>query len=190
MIDFINQNFFFLFILCFSFFSYIRFMYAQKNIFLLSLFFLPATFFHELSHFLFGLVTFAVPTSFNLLPKKENNYYTLGSVNFKNVNFFNAFLVGIAPVSLLVLIYFLDRNNFYLYKKVLNIRHFNCLDILLLSYINFIFVYSGIPSVQDFKVIFSKKLGLLFWVGIAILIGFYFCHSKLIDMVIALKKFF
>lgn len=186
--QFINQNFFFLFLLFFAYFSYVRFVYANQNLFLLSVFFLPATFFHELAHFFFGFITLANPVNFSIFPKKEGEYYTLGSVNFNNINNFNALITGIAPVVLLVLLFFLDKNNFYLYKKVLHKSDLGFFDILLLSYINFIFVYSGIPSTQDFKVIFSKKLGLFFWILIITGGIFFMYQQEFISVIFEIKN--
>ena len=179
----IEENFFFLFILFFSYLSYIRFSIANKNIILLSLFFLPATFLHELAHLIVGIATFAKPTSFNLIPKKENDSYVLGSVNFKNINFFNAFPVSIAPLILLVLVYVLDKNNFQIYKKAYelifhNTFEFNLFTFLSLIYLNYILIYSGIPSVQDFRVLISKPVGLFFWIlVIIIIIGFHYDYE-------------
>ena len=187
--DFINQNFFFLFILLFSFFSYIRYVYAQRNLFLLWLFFFPATFLHELAHFSVGLVTLGKPTSFNLIPKKENDSYTLGSVNFKNIMFFNALPTGAAPLLLIVGLYFLDKNNFELYKTIyfhitsIKLETFNIVSLLLLVYINYVLIYSGIPSSQDFKVIFSNKIGLVFWLLILSALFFFFFQNKLVEKV-------
>jgi hypothetical protein len=182
--EFFKENFFFFFLLTFSFLSYIRYVYAQRNIYLLSLFFIPATFLHELTHFIVGLITFAKPTNFNLLPKKEGDSYVLGNVNFENINFFNALFTGIAPVLLIVALYFLDKNNFALYKEICHnychMDEFNLIAFFILVYINYIFIYSGIPSSQDFKVIFSHPFGIIFW-GIIISIIFYIFFYKVVE---------
>jgi hypothetical protein len=159
-------------------------MYAQKNLFLLSLFFLPATFLHELCHFTVGLITFAKPISFNILPKKQDNSYVLGNVDFKNINFFNAFLTGLAPVLLIIGLYFLDKNNFALYKKIwgyiFNSTELNIVSFIILVYINYILIYSGIPSSQDFKVVFSHPIGLILWLIVIGIILFFFLYKPIV----------
>ncbi|WP_456469977.1 hypothetical protein [Caminibacter sp.] len=132
-----------------------------------------------------------MPTSFNIWPKKENGEYILGNVTFKNIVFFNALIVGIAPVLLIVLLYFIDKNNFEIYLKTVDLlfgtgKNFNIASFCLFVYINYILVYSGIPSTQDFKVILSHKFGLLFWLLIFFCCFFFFLN----DGQIAIKNFF
>jgi len=188
--ELINNNFIFLFVILFAIFSYIRFTIAQKNLFLLYLFFLPATILHELAHLLVGIVTFAMPTKFSLIPKKDVDGYKLGSVDLKNINFFNAFPIGIAPLLLLVILYFLDKNNFQLYYESVSYLYekFNILNdykdifdlvfFCLLVYLNYILVYSSIPSIQDFKVVFSYKLGIILWILIFSIIAYFVFLKK------------
>jgi hypothetical protein len=158
---FLYNNFYFWFSLLFSFFAYIR--YTTRNRFLLGLFFLPSTFFHEFAHFFIGLITFAKPVHFSLFPKNEGNTLRLGEVKFANLNFFNSIPTALAPILLLVGLYYFDL-YFAAYIKA------NILNLVLFIYVNFIFTSGGIPSSQDFKVAFSNVLGVVFWIIVLILV--------------------
>ena len=158
--NFLYDNFFFWFSLLFSFFAYIR--YSTNNRFLLGLFFLPSTLFHELMHLFMGLITFAKPVNFSLYPKRdENGNLQLGEVKFANLNFFNSIPTALAPLLLLVGLYYFD-------KFALSYLHIerNILHLVLFIYINFIFTSGGIPSGQDFKVAFGNIIGVAFWISL------------------------
>ena len=53
---------------------------------------------HELLHLIVGLITFARPTSFSIIPKKVGKKIVLGSVGFTNLNWTNAWLTALAPL--------------------------------------------------------------------------------------------
>lgn len=53
---------------------------------------------HELLHLTVGLITFARPTSFSVIPKREGKKIVLGSVGFANLNWMNAWLTALAPL--------------------------------------------------------------------------------------------
>lgn len=64
-----------------------------------ALFVLPGTLVHELLHWLVGTITNAKPVSFSLLPRKTaGGQWVLGSVGFTNLRWYNAALVGLAPL--------------------------------------------------------------------------------------------
>lgn len=60
----------------------------------------PGTLIHELQHFVVGLVLNARPASFTLIPSKtpDGSGWTLGSVGFYNIRWYNAFFVSMAPL--------------------------------------------------------------------------------------------
>lgn len=58
---------------------------------------------HELLHFLAGIFTNAKPVSFSIWPKKTENGYLLGCVEFSNIRWYNAIIVGMAPLLAAVL---------------------------------------------------------------------------------------
>lgn len=74
---------------------------ARGSLWLLSLLALPGTFCHELAHWLVGLVLGARPGRFSLWPRRVPGGFVLGSVSFRNLRWYNAFFVGIAPLGLL-----------------------------------------------------------------------------------------
>ncbi|MDZ4074406.1 MAG: hypothetical protein U1E04_06620 [Hylemonella sp.] len=64
-----------------------------------AIFVLPGTFVHEMLHFLVGLVLNAKPVSFSVWPRKSgSSTWTMGSVGFSNVRWYNGAAVGLAPL--------------------------------------------------------------------------------------------
>lgn len=64
---------------------------------------LPSTFFHELMHFLIALLTHGRPKSLSLLPRRDGGYYHLGHVQVANLTSLNAPFIGMAPLLLIPL---------------------------------------------------------------------------------------
>ncbi len=128
-----------------------------SGIIMTSLVNIPGTILHETAHFMVGLILNAKPASFNLLPKRRDNTYVMGSVGFRNIKFYNAFPSSMAPLLLLPLAYWLNE-----YFLVTTIWRYLCFILL-----ETIIIENAIPSSTDFKVAFSHPLGLLFYGGIA-----------------------
>ena len=108
---------------------------------LYNLFRLPSTVAHELCHYL-GIFIGGKPVSFDVFPKRNpSGGYTLGSVQFVGLNWLNSFFIGMAPVLILVALYYLapqqgsPLNSYLLYWLIVGI-----------------FYAGGIPSKQDFKI--------------------------------------
>ena len=57
-------------------------IYYMKNIYIIAIINSIGTIFHELIHYIFGLILGARPTRFSLLPKATESGYVLGSVSF------------------------------------------------------------------------------------------------------------
>src|SRR5574344_1788985 len=70
------------------------------------------TFFHASPHFLVVLILNAKPTSFTLFPKKENGYYVMGSVGFRNICWYNAIPSAMAPLLLIIVGYMFNSYFF------------------------------------------------------------------------------
>lgn len=70
---------------------------------------LPGTFFHELSHFLVAAVTGGRPSSFSVIPRRVEGGYVLGQVGFRNPRAYNILPIGLSPLLLLPLAYWLYR---------------------------------------------------------------------------------
>ena len=122
---------------------------------------------HEFLHFFIGLITFAHPVSFSLIPKKTEGGWTLGSVSFANLNQLNALPVAMAPLlaPIFIILTFplcLDYIRGHEYEMGLSLAY----SFALVSGINQCF-----PSSTDFQVMFSKKVGLLFYILLFYYIG-------------------
>lgn len=131
------------------------------SLFLAALINIPGTVLHETAHFIVGLCLWAKPTSFTLFPKKNGNTYTMGSVGFRNIKFYNALPSAMAPLLLLFAAYFL--NQYYL-----NHAHITIWNYLFFILLETIIIENAIPSSTDFRVAFSRPLGILIY-GIILL---------------------
>lgn len=118
---------------------------------------IPGTVLHESMHFIVGLLLNASPTSFDLLPKRDEcGNYVMGSVGFRNVTFYNALPSALAPLFLLPIGYYLNR------------WYFQNIDVTLFNYIIYILlqtiiIENAIPSNTDFRVGFSYPAGIVLY---------------------------
>lgn len=67
------------------------------------LFYLAGTICHELAHFCIGLLTMAKPKSFSVMPRRAGREWTLGSVEFANLRWYNAAPTALAPFLILAI---------------------------------------------------------------------------------------
>jgi hypothetical protein len=65
------------------------------------LLYLAGTIAHEMSHYCMGLATMAKPTSFSVIPRQAKGEWTLGSVEFANLRWYNAAPTALAPMMIL-----------------------------------------------------------------------------------------
>lgn len=79
------------------FFRRLRCSDEQSKLFL-AILFLPGTFVHELSHFIFALVTTHRITGFSVLPVIETKSIRMGSVSYYHKHPILSLIVGIAPL--------------------------------------------------------------------------------------------
>lgn len=121
---------------------------AKSGIFKTWIVFFVGTLFHELAHLIVSLVSFGFPYKVSIFPKKSGNSYMLGSVTSWNVRWYNQFLIGMAPLLLLPLAYFIFLNFFDFYEK-------SVLNFFIWIYLIVALVFSSIPSSVDFRVAFS-----------------------------------
>ena len=107
-------------------------------------------------HLLASIITLGKPSWFSILPSKNKDIngntigYTLGYVKSNNVNWYNVFIISMAPLLLMPL-------SFYVYENF-----FNYVDQNLYTYIAYIFLiisllFSSIPSSIDFSNVFISK---------------------------------
>jgi len=135
----------------------------------------PATLAHVIAHGLMGVIFNAEPhwSSLTLWPKikihSDGSYEVVfGSIGFTNINSFNALPVALAPLLLLFLPYlFVDygMSNFMPPNSPHNLAGW-----ALVSYLSITFITSSIPSRQDWRVAFSRPLGIVFYGGVLYLI--------------------
>ena len=156
---FVNNRFLMIFFVIFI----VRLKYkTYSSIYLSSLINIPGTLLHESAHFIVGYLLNASPSSFDLFPKRQGDYYVMGSVSFKNIQFYNAIPASLAPLLLLVIGYYFNR-WFFLNVEIGYINYL--LYILLQS----IIIENSIPSITDFKVAFSYPLGVVFYSALFVL---------------------
>jgi hypothetical protein len=122
------------------------------------------TFLHELTHFVFALMLNGKPDSFSLFPKRDGNYWTLGSVEISNATWYNKMPIGLAPLSLFIFAYYL--NHLYVYY-VPSRDTFTDLGFIFMLVI---LVENAIPSRQDLRVAFSNIFGCAFYLVLMVII--------------------
>lgn len=140
---------------------------TYSNIYLSALVNIPGTFLHESAHFLVGLILNAYPTRFDLFPKKSGDSYVMGSVGFRNIQFYNAVPAALAPLLLLIAGYYF------------NVWFFENVEITYISYIGYVFlqtviIENAVPSTTDFKVAFSYPLSVLLYGALFVFAMIYF----------------
>lgn len=73
----------------------------RRSVLVFALAALPGTCCHELAHWLVGYISAGRPTRLDLLPQRNGRGYVLGAVHCANIRWYNAALVGLAPLLLL-----------------------------------------------------------------------------------------
>lgn len=146
------------FLLIVSVIFLMRIKYATyKNIWLLAIVNIFGTFLHELCHFIVGTITNARPIDFEILPKKTApGLYTMGSVSFENIRFYNAVPAAMAPLLLLPFGFWLNQNLGLLIEPSFK-------NYLLYILMQTIIIENAIPSRTDFKVAFKYPAGILIY---------------------------
>lgn len=155
-----NLYFFILFVLIIERLKWI----SRRNIFTAWLFSIIGTFLHELAHYIVALILNGKPKGISIIPRKEGNGYILGTVNCRNITWYNKSLIGLAPLLIFVFIYYMDIYFFTYFQD-------NLYTQLLYMYLVVMLLSSAIPSSTDFKVAF-EGLGTFFVIVTSMLIGF------------------
>jgi hypothetical protein len=127
---------------------------------------------HELSHFIVSLLTLGKPVGLTVIPvrkellleEKRYIYWEFGHVVSNNTNFLNSFYIGLAPLLLVPVAY-------WIYVSFFEYIPFNGFSILFLHILVFVLLFNSLPSKTDIRVAFSSVLGVL--VNIFILTMFY-----------------
>ncbi len=114
---------------------------------------LPGVFLHELAHFVVAFITNAKPTNFSLIPKRVQDGFVLGAVKVQNLTFYNAAPVALAPLMLIAPAIVLPSM----------IPSSSPLVVAGVFLLQGIIGHSAFPSLQDWKVAFSKPVGLVMY---------------------------
>lgn len=134
---------------------------------------LLGTFFHELAHAIIAIITFAKLEKFDLIPRKSGNYFILGEVQVSNLTWFNTAPIALAP--LLLLFTPLAGSSF------IDINEYTPLEQVALFVATSLITQSSFPSGQDYKTLFSKPIGVIFWVAVIFFCYFFYQEHKLIS---------
>ena len=134
---------------------------ARKVFWLFSVLVLPGTCAHEACHLALGLLLGGRPSGFNLLPRRNERGWELGSVSFRRITWYNAFFIGVAPLLLLPAAYALARWRLD-GALALGWRE------LLILYLIANLAYAALPSWQDLKIAARSPIGWLLLAGAAV----------------------
>jgi len=121
---------------------------------------LPGTLAHECCHLVLGLLLNGEPAGFNLLPQRgrDGRGWEMGSVSFRNLTWYNAFFIGMAPLLLLPAAYALVRWRLGLQPRL---DGWELLAVYLIANL----VYAALPSWQDLRIAARSPIGWLLLAG-------------------------
>jgi hypothetical protein len=117
---------------------------------------LPGTIVHESLHYVTGKLLFAGPQTFNIVPQHHENGTCYGSVDFDNLNEFNAPPTALAPLLGIPLVYYV-----WPYLQTTQNGWAQIAIIWALAAI----VAQSWPSETDWAVALKHPLGLVLWAG-------------------------
>jgi hypothetical protein len=123
---------------------------------------------HELAHLLAGLLFSARPSGFSLLPRREGNYWRLGSVSFARITPLNAVPIALAPLGLAVPALWIARNWFAWYEPSFS-------STLTLYAVTYFLLYNALPSRRDLRVACNWKSLVLY--SLLAAVAWYFMFS-------------
>jgi len=136
----------------------VLFRWARRFFWIFSILVLPGTFAHECCHLALGLVLNGRPAGFNLLPRRHEQGWEMGSVTFSHLTWYNIFFVGMAPLLLLPAAYALVRWRLGL---VAGFDGREALAVYLIANL----VYAALPSWQDCRLAARSPIGWLLLAG-------------------------
>ena len=152
--NFFNNRFILIFLVIFL----MRIKYATyRNIYVCAFVNILGTSLHELSHYFVGLILNAKPTTFSVWPKRSlEGGYTMGSVGFRNIRFYNAIPSCLAPLFLLYIGYSL--NKYFLPLMIPSITNY-----LIYLLMQTVIIENSIPSRADISIATKFPLGILLY---------------------------
>ena len=134
------------------------FHWARRMFWVFSLLVLPGTFAHETAHWVLGMLLNGRPARFTLMPRREGRGWVMGSVTFSHPRWYNVFFIGMAPLLLLPLAYWLMLWRIGLTPVF---RWQEALAVYLIANL----VYAALPSWTDVKVASRSPVGWLLLAG-------------------------
>ena len=104
-----------------------------------------------------SVITNGRPSNFNIIPKRDEEGWVLGSVTSNNSVWYNQALIALAPLSLFVF------SIFFLELSILN-------EVILVNLIFKIYILANliegaIPSFTDFSLAIKKPFGIMLAIG-------------------------
>lgn len=165
-------------------------MLQSQTDYLVLIAYCSSVFFHELAHFIVSFLLGGKPSNFTIIPlkteyKDENGtayiHWEFGSVTTNNTTFINALPIGLAPLLLLVVAY-------YVYVYFFNYFNVNEFSIIFMYLILYMLISNSLPSIDDLKMgFFSTTFSLPFYIAIAIII--YIFNSQITGVLDEIKIF-
>lgn len=128
----------------------------ERNVLMaITVFFLPGTILHEISHFFGATILMLKVREMSILPKREGNYVKLGSVLYEKKDFVRGILVGLAPFFFgMIFFWFLAKLNVFPNK--------NSIITLLIGYFIFVVSSTMFSSSKDLQdLLFVIPLGII-----------------------------
>lgn len=141
---------------------------AFRNLYSAWLFYFIGNFLHELSHYMVSLILNGRPKAFSIMPKKEGNYYKFGYVTSSNFKWYNRFFISLAPLLLLIVLYYMDK-YFYVFLED------NLYNLLLYMFLVVVLIDNSIPSITDFNLAF-EGYSYAFWLSIICSLIYIYLH--------------
>jgi len=119
-------------------------VFQKSGLWIFAFLYLPATYIHEMSHYLVAQLV-GVPSELNsFVPRKQGNHIVLGSVSIAKTGFVKRFVIGIAPFIIGGL---LTGVLFYAYE----LRYFTDWQVLIFVFLLFQSVNSMYLSREDLR---------------------------------------
>lgn len=124
----------------------------------------PGTVLHELSHWLVALLLGGQPGSLSVVPVRTERGLRLGSVGVRRLRAFNALPIGCAPLLLAPLAVFA-----FVHAARVDARSWVHWALL---YIATSAAVSCLPSIADWRLVWSRPIGSLAYVAVAAAAGY------------------
>lgn len=131
--------------------STFKYKYLQAFLLIIS------TYLHELSHLIIGFILNGKPSSMSIIPKSiSKNITELGYVRWDNLTWYNRIPIGLSPLLIIIVAYYLDVYFFIFFQQ-------NIFTIIIYIYLLATLLLNSIPSKEDLYIAFSCLTGIIFY---------------------------